>query len=107
MTTRTNLWKQSSLALLTSLLFAGSFVAGKYTTGEMGPLLITLLRYVIAAVFLQMLVWYQGDIGPRIGSASLADKVCLFLLGEVGCGLVWFVWVSGGWCFHVRVSDDK
>ncbi|MEM6598790.1 MAG: DMT family transporter [Cyanobacteria bacterium P01_C01_bin.69] len=84
MTTRANLWKQSSLALLTSLLFAGSFVAGKYTTGEMGPLLITLLRYAIAAVFLQMLVWYQGDIGPRIGSASLADKVCLFLLGTFG-----------------------
>ena len=70
MTTRPNLWKQSSLALLTSLLFAGSFVAGRYTIGEMGPLLITLLRYIIASAFLQLLVWSQGDIGPRIGKAS-------------------------------------
>lgn len=84
MTTRASLWKQSSLALLTSLLFAGSFVAGRYTIGEMGPLLITLLRYIIAGIFLQMLVWYRGDIGTRIRTASLADKVCLFLLGTFG-----------------------
>ena len=49
-------WKQSLLAVLTSLLFAGSFVAGNYTTAEMGPLLITLLRYIIASAFLQLLV---------------------------------------------------
>jgi len=46
-THQTNLWRQSLLAVLTSLLFAGRFVAGRYTTNEMGPLLITLLRYVI------------------------------------------------------------
>ncbi|MEL7069964.1 MAG: DMT family transporter [Cyanobacteria bacterium J06581_3] len=84
MTKRTSFWAQSSLAGFTSLLFAGSFVAGKYTTGEMGPLLITLLRYVIAAIFLQLLVWHQGDIGPRMDKASSADKVCLFLLGTFG-----------------------
>ena len=84
MTTRASLWKQSSLALLTSLLFAGSFVAGRYTIGEMGPLLITLLRYIIAGIFLQMQVWYRGDKGARIRTASLADKVCLFLLGTFG-----------------------
>ena len=56
-------WRQSLLAILTSLLFAGSFVAGKYTTGEMGPLLITLLRYAIASTFLHLLVWKKGDIG--------------------------------------------
>jgi len=36
------------LPLLTSLLFAGSFVAGKYTTVGLGPLTTSLLRYVIA-----------------------------------------------------------
>lgn len=59
---------QSLLAVLTSLLFAGSFVAGKYTTDEMGPLLITLLRYIIASVFLHLLVSLRGDIGQRIGT---------------------------------------
>ena len=43
-------WGQGLLAILTSLLFAGSFVAGKYTTDEMGPLLITLLREVNGAI---------------------------------------------------------
>ncbi len=84
MTAQSNIWRQSLLAVLTSLLFAGSFVAGKYTTGEMGPLLITLLRYVIATVFLQCLVWQRGDIGSRIDKASAFDKVCLFLLGTFG-----------------------
>ncbi len=78
------IWGQGLLAILTSLLFAGSFIAGKYTTDEMGPLLITLLRYVIASAFLQLLVWQRGDIGQRIEKASLADKICLFLLGTFG-----------------------
>ncbi len=78
------IWGQGLLAILTSLLFAGSFIAGKYTTDEMGPLLITLLRYVIASAFLQLLVWQRGDIGQRIDKASLADKICLFLLGTFG-----------------------
>ncbi len=81
---KASIWRQSLLAVLTSLLFAGSFVAGKYTTDEMGPLLITLLRYIIAAAFLGLLVWQQGDIGQRIDVASRLDKICFFLLGTFG-----------------------
>ncbi len=77
-------WRQSLLAVLTSLLFAGSFVAGKYTTAEMGPLLITLLRYLTASAFLQLLVWQQGGLSCRIAKASRADQLCLFLLGTFG-----------------------
>ena len=84
MTHQTNLWQQSLLAVFTSLLFAGSFVAGRYTTDEMGPLLITLLRYIIASAFLSLLVIKKKEIGPRIGSASIADKLCLFGLGTFG-----------------------
>lgn len=61
MTSQSNIWQQSLLAVVTSLLFAGSFVAGKYTADEMGPLLITLMRYVIASAFLQLLVWQRAD----------------------------------------------
>ena len=50
----------------------------------MGPLQITLLRDVLASAFLQVLVWYQGDIGPRFKSASASDRLCLFLLGTSG-----------------------
>ncbi|MEL6902633.1 MAG: EamA family transporter, partial [Cyanobacteria bacterium J06606_4] len=75
---------QGLLAVLTSFLFAGSFVAGKYTTDEMGPLLITLLRYIIASLFLQLLVWQQArqqqTANQLIRHASTTDKVCLFLL---------------------------
>ena len=85
---RNNIWAQSLLAVLTSLLFAGSFVAGKYTTSEMSPLMITLLRYAIASLFLQGLVWYQANRGKgfnhRIQEASISDRVCLFLLGTTG-----------------------
>ncbi|MFK8184990.1 MAG: DMT family transporter [Phormidesmis sp.] len=84
MTHQNNLWRQSLLAVLTSLLFAGSFVAGKYTTDEMGPLLITLLRYLIASVFLFLLVSRQPTIGPRLRSASAVDKLCLLGLGTFG-----------------------
>lgn len=82
--TKSSVWGQSLLAVLTSLLFAGSFVAGKYTTDEIGPLLITLLRYMVASAFLGLLVWQKKEIGPRIGRASVADKICLFLLGSTG-----------------------
>ena len=86
--THQNIWTQSLLAVLTSLLFAGSFVAGKYTTREMSPLMITLWRYAIASLFLQGLVWYQAKCGkgfePKIQKASLSDKVGLFLLGTFG-----------------------
>jgi drug/metabolite transporter (DMT)-like permease len=75
---------QALLALLTSLLFAGSFVAGKYTIHEMGPVLITLLRYAIASLFLHILVWQRRDIGLRIDQATLRDKIGLFLLGTFG-----------------------
>lgn len=69
------LW-QSLLAVLTSLLFAGSFAAGKYITDEMGPLLM----YIIASAFLQLLVEWQGDFEPHISKAAHADKLYLSLL---------------------------
>ncbi|PZO14661.1 MAG: hypothetical protein DCF25_14700 [Leptolyngbya foveolarum] len=66
-----NIWVQSLLAVLTSLLFAGSFVAGKYTTSEMSPLMITLLRYAIASLFLHCLVWVQAKKGSYFVSRSI------------------------------------
>ena len=83
MARKNTIWAQSLLAVLTSLLFAGSFVAGKYTTSEMSPLMITLLRYAIASLFLQGLVWYQSkqDKPPKISiqKASLSGVVATIL----------------------------
>lgn len=47
------------LTALTSLLFAGSFIPGKFTTVELSPILTTLLRYVIALSVLSKLLIYD------------------------------------------------
>ncbi|MBE9076737.1 DMT family transporter [Romeria aff. gracilis LEGE 07310] len=73
--------------MLTSLLFAGSFVAGKYTTVELGPLMTTLLRYLIAAAFLQGLLWQRSRLGfkqGRFAIGSWQEGGLLFLLGTFG-----------------------
>jgi len=44
--------KKIWLPLLTAICFAGSFVAGKYTTYDLTPLTTTLLRYIVALLFL-------------------------------------------------------
>ena len=36
------------LPLMTSVLFSGSYIAGKYTTLDLGPLTTTALRYLVA-----------------------------------------------------------
>ena len=41
---------------MTSVLFSGSYIAGKYTTLDLGPLTTTLLRYLIALGFLSVLL---------------------------------------------------
>jgi len=41
-----------TLPLIASLLFACSFIAGKYAVLELGPLAVSLWRYVVASLFL-------------------------------------------------------
>jgi drug/metabolite transporter (DMT)-like permease len=60
------IWQRGALAVLTSLLFAGSFVAGKYATAELEPLSITLFRYLIALAVLQgFVIWFRADLSLR------------------------------------------
>ena len=96
-----NLWQQAAIAVLTSLLFAGSFVAGRYTTKELSPLLITFLRYLVALAFLQLMVWYQARqhrtvryeqapqltvsrLSAQFSAACRRDQIYLVLLGTTG-----------------------
>jgi drug/metabolite transporter (DMT)-like permease len=90
------IWQRGALAVLTSLLFAGSFVAGKYATAELGPLSITLFRYLIAFAVLQGLVlWFGCDLSLRHrlpnhelgnikGTLNWRHIGTLFLTGTVG-----------------------
>jgi drug/metabolite transporter (DMT)-like permease len=71
------------LPLTTSLLFAGSFIAGKYTTVDLGPLTTTLLRYIVALVFLTLLA-IAKRLSLVIGLQDLGKLVLLGLFGIVG-----------------------
>lgn len=69
------------LLLMASLLFAGSFVAGKYTTIDLDPLTTSLLRYLVALLFLLLLlVWHRSE-ALRV---AWADVLPLALLGTFG-----------------------
>ncbi len=71
------------LPILTSFLFAGSFIAGKYTTVELGPLTTTLLRYLIAMGVLGLLV--ARSLHPvKALTVDRADWGAMALLGLFG-----------------------
>lgn len=76
--------------LVTSALFSGSYIAGKYTTHDLDPLTTTLGRYAVALAFLAALL-------PRFGLASLGVRarhlpafVAMGLLGIVGYHFFFF-----------------
>ena len=71
------------LPLLTSFLFAGSFVAGKYTTVDLGPLTTSLLRYVIAMGVLGLFI-YRSAQPVKALTVARADWGAMALLGLVG-----------------------
>lgn len=48
--------KKVLVPFLTSLAFSGSFIAAKYTTADLSPLVTTLLRYIIAVLFFAVLI---------------------------------------------------
>lgn len=73
---------RASLPALTSLLFAGSFVAGKYTTLDLGPLTTSLLRYLVAALTLGLLVSCSPS--PRGLTVKPQDRLAMALLGSFG-----------------------
>lgn len=73
--------RRGALALLTSLLFAGSFIAGKYTTTDLGPLTTSLLRYIIASGLLTVLMARSPQEFTPVGRK---DWLPIILLGSFG-----------------------
>jgi drug/metabolite transporter (DMT)-like permease len=66
-----------------SFLFCGSFIAGKYTTVELGPLTTTLLRYGIALGVLGLLI-YRCDRPTKALAVARGDWGLMLLLGLFG-----------------------
>jgi drug/metabolite transporter (DMT)-like permease len=77
------------LPLATSLLFAGSFIAGKYTTADLRPLTTSLLRYIVALVFLTLLAMVRrASLSVRF--QDLGKLILLGLFGIVGYHFFFF-----------------
>lgn len=71
------------IPVLTSFLFAGSFIAGKYTTVELGPLTTSLLRYLIAMGVLGLLIGWQPQSAKAL-TVARSDWLAMGLLGVFG-----------------------
>lgn len=72
------------LPLMTSVLFSGSYIAGKYTTLDLGPLTTTLLRYLIALLFLSGLLFHYKRRALILRGRDIVPALLLGLFGIVG-----------------------
>jgi drug/metabolite transporter (DMT)-like permease len=79
------------LPLMTGVLFAGSYVAGKYTTLDLGPLTTTLLRYLIALLFLSGLLLHYKRSALALRARDIAPALLLGLFGIVGYHYFFFL----------------
>ncbi len=70
--------------LLTGLAFSGSFIAAKYTTSDLTPLVTTLLRYIIAVVFFAILIAARKEPAFKIKPRHVLTFIILGLTGIVG-----------------------
>jgi len=82
--------KNITLPLATALTFAGSFVAGKYAIYDLQPLTITLIRYLIALLFLALLLYHYGASSLKVAGRHLPGLILLGLFGVVGYHFFFF-----------------
>ena len=76
---------------MTSVLFSGSYIAGKYTTLDLGPLTTTLLRYVVALLFLSSFLLHYKRSALVLRSRDIAPALLLGLFGIVGYHYFFFL----------------
>ncbi len=79
------------LPLATSILFAGSFIAGKFTTADLGPLTTSLCRYLIALLFLSALIGHYKLNALKVARRDLAALGLLGLSGIAGYHYFFFL----------------
>ncbi len=79
------------LPLMTSVLFSGSYIAGKYTTVDLGPLTTTLLRYIIALLFLSCLLFRYKIRALYLRRRDIFPALILGLTGIVGYHYFFFL----------------
>ena len=84
-------YKKTLYPLVSSLFFAGSFVAAKYAVLELEPFTTTLLRYIVALIFLTALISNHKLASLSIVKANLIPLILLVLFGIVGYHYFFFV----------------
>jgi len=84
-----------------SLTFAGSFVAGKYTNLELGPLSTTFLRYIIAVLTLSVMIFHYGKSSLKIDRKDIWQLV---LLGVIGVPVYHFFFFSS--LAHTKAANS-
>jgi drug/metabolite transporter (DMT)-like permease len=82
--------KNITISFLTSLTFAGAFVAGKYTTLDLLPLTISLLRYIIGFLFMVVLLVHYKASSLKIERKDIFPLVLMGLTGIVGYHFFFF-----------------
>jgi len=70
--------------LFTSLLFTGSYIAGKFAIVDLGPITASLWRYVVALVFLSGLLFRFKAESLKVAGKDLRFLILLGLFGVVG-----------------------
>lgn len=83
--------KRVLLPLMTSVLFSGSYIAGKYTTLDLGPLTTTLLRYLVALLFLSSLLLHYKGSALILRRRDIIPALLLGLFGIVGYHYFFFL----------------
>ncbi len=82
--------RKISLPFLTGLAFSGSFIAAKYTTVDLTPLVTILLRYVIALLFFAALILARKERVFRVELRHVPVFIVLGLSGIVGYHFFFF-----------------
>lgn len=82
--------KNLLLPVLTSALFAGSFIGGKYTTADLGPLTASLLRYIAALTCLGVLGLQHRRPSSKIQRGDWYKLVLLGIFGIAGYHFFFF-----------------
>ena len=77
--------------LLTAALFSGSYIGGKYTTVDVDPVTVTLMRYVIAGLFLLCLAPWLANTLPKLRAKSVMQMALLGFFGIFGYNVLFFL----------------
>jgi drug/metabolite transporter (DMT)-like permease len=84
-------FRKISLPIVTALTFAGSFIAGKYAIYELPPLTITLIRYIIAFLFLSLFIFKYKTAALKVSARDQFLMAVLGLTGVIGYHFFFYI----------------